>query len=93
MDCSTCKENLSFKVDPVPYLAYESAMARNERTIKRFVIALLVVVALWFSTIGIFVLFLNQYDYSSTEYTQDGEGLNIIGDRNGVGFNVTEDDS
>ena len=86
MDCSTCKEKNH--VEPVPYLAYESAMARNERTVKRLLVAFVVAIVLWFSTIGVFVWFLNQYDYASTEYVQDGEGLNIIGDRN----HVSEDD-
>ena len=81
MDCSLCKEQ---KLEPVPYLAYESSNARNERTVKRLLVAFIVVIALWFSTIGMFVWFLNQYDYASTEYVQDGEGLNIIGDRNHV---------
>jgi hypothetical protein len=28
--------------------------------------------------------YLNEYDFADYEYTQDGEGLNIIGDGNGV---------
>lgn len=28
----------------------------------------------------------SQYDFESYEYQQDGEGLNIIGDRNGVDY-------
>lgn len=86
-DCKTCKEG---RIEPVPYLAHESSMARFERTIKRLVVALIVVIALWFCTIGMFVWYLNQYGFESYEYTQDGEGLNIIGDRNGVGFYVAE---
>ena len=86
MDCSTCKE----KVDPVPFLAHESTIARLERTIKRLILTLVFVTVLWFSTIGMFVWYLNQYDFESYTYQQDGEGLNIIGDRNGVDFNVAE---
>ena len=86
-DCSTCKEH---KVDPVPFLAHESTVARMERTIKRLVLTLIFISALWFSTIGMFVWYLNQYDFESYTYQQDGEGLNIIGDRNGVDFNVPE---
>lgn len=88
-DCQTCKERKQ-AVEPVPYIAHESDMARQERTIKRLIAALFVVIALWFSTIGVFIWYLNQYDFESYEYTQDGEGLNIIGDRNGVGFYVAE---
>ena len=88
MDCSTCKEK---KADPVPYIAHESALARNERTIKRLISAIIVVLLLWFATIGMFIWYINQYDFSAISYEQDGEGINIIGDRNGVGFDVTED--
>lgn len=84
-DCNSCEKKRA--VDPVPYVVHESAMARNERTVKRIVIALLVVIILWFATVCTFVWYLNQYDFESYEYTQDGEGVNIIGDGNGVGYN------
>lgn len=69
-------------------------IANARRDSKRWFIALIVVVALWFSTIGIFVFYLYQYDFSSTtEITvdgkdgtalyQDGEG-NVI--NNGDGY-------
>ena len=92
MDCNSCKEKHQH-VDPVPYLAHESALARNERTIKRVIIALILVLLLWFATIGLFIWYINQYDFSAISYEQDGQGINIIGDRNGVGFDVTENDS
>lgn len=88
-DCKTCKESRQ-NVEPVPYIAHESAMARQERTIKRLIITLMVIIFLWFATIGGFVWYLNQYDFESYVYKQDGEGLNIIGDRNGVDFHVSE---
>lgn len=55
---------------------------------KRWFWAFITVLLLWFATIGGFVWFLNQYNFSSetTEYTQDGQGLNIIGDENGVNY-------
>ena len=90
MDCTTCKEK-TVHVDPVPYLAHESALARNERTLKRVITDLIIVLLLWFATIGMFIWYINQYDFSAISYEQDGEGINIIGDRNGVGFDVTED--
>ena len=47
--------------------------SKKEKT--RWFIAFLIVVALWFSTIGIFVWYLNQYEFT-TEYvdvtTNDG---------------------
>ena len=89
-DCNTCKEKQTH-VEPVPYLAHESALARSERAMKRVVVALVAVIILWFATISMFIWYINQYDFSAISYEQDGEGINIIGDRNGVGFDVTED--
>ena len=90
-DCKSCKESRQ-SVEPVPYIVHESAMARQERTIKRLIITLMVIIFLWFATIGGFVWYLNQYDFESYVYEQDGEGLDIIGDRNGVDFHVSESD-
>ena len=87
MNCETCKDR---KAEHVPYIVHESAMARHERTIKRFIIVLIVIAIAWFATIGLFVWYLDQYDFIGTEYVQDGQGVNIIGDRNGVDFNVPE---
>lgn len=93
MDCSSCKEK---KVDPVPYIVHESAMARNERTIKRLVIALIVTVVMLFACNAAWLCVWQLYDYTSDEtvytYQQDGEGVNIIGDRNGVDYNGSESD-
>ena len=74
----------------VPYIVYESAQAKNERIVKRLVIALIVAVGLVFASNMAWLYFMSQYDYSGTEtktlemYTQDGEGTNIIGDSNEV---------
>ena len=84
-DCSACKGHTP-KPENVPYLVYEGAQARNERSVKRLVCLLLVVIFLWACTIGAFMLYLNQYDFAGYEYTQDGEGVNIIGDKNGVDY-------
>lgn len=48
---------------------------------KNWFIAFIIVLCMWFATIGIFVWYLNQYDFSSESYTeiaQDGEGTNQI---------------
>lgn len=34
--------------------------------------------------------YINQYDFESYTYKQDGAGVNIIGDGNGVDFDVSE---
>lgn len=90
MDCQKCKERKT--AEPVPYIVHESAMARNERTIKRLVIALIIAVALIFASNAAWIYVWQLYDYASEEtvYTQDGEGVNIIGDRNTAGIYGTE---
>ena len=88
MDCNSCEKRKT--VDPVPYIVHESAMARNERTIKRLVIALIIAVVLLFAGNAAWLYAWMQYDYVSeetiTEYQQDGEGLNIIGNDNEAGI-------
>lgn len=89
MSCETCKEHK--EASPVPYIVHESAMARNERNMKRVVVLLVVVIIVWLITIGAFLYMWQLYDYADEEtvytYQQDGEGVNIIGDRNGVDYN------
>ena len=84
MGCKECTN----KPELVPYIVHESAMARNERSVKRLVIALIVAIALIFASNAAWLYAWCQYDYSSqdTVYTQDGEGVNIIGNRNTAGI-------
>ena len=68
----------------VPYIVHESAMARNERHIKRLVIALIVAVVMIVLSNLAWLYLWNSYEYvgDATTYTQEGEGVNIIGDEN-----------
>jgi hypothetical protein len=75
------------KPESVPYIVFEGEMARQERHVKRLWIALLAAITALALTVGIFVWYLNQYDFTS--YEQDGKGVNIIGDGNGVDYNGT----
>ena len=68
-NCDACREIKT--AEPVPYIVHESAMARNERNMKRLVIALIVLALLWFATIGIGVYAWMQYDYTSEENVVD----------------------
>lgn len=68
----------------VPYIVFEGEIARQERHIKRLWIALISAVVAIVLIVGGFLLYLNQYDFAS--YQQDGEGVNIVGDGNGVDF-------
>ena len=65
----------------VPYLVFEGQMARNERSIKRLVIALIIAVILIFATNMAWLYAWNLYDYSTeTVEIDSGEGIaNYIG--------------
>jgi hypothetical protein len=62
------------------------AQARNERNVKRLVIALIVAIDLMFVSNMAWLWAWNSYDYSSEEQIitaeQDGEGVNIVGGGN-----------
>lgn len=68
----------------VPYIVFESEMARQERHIKRLTAALITAIIACILITGGFIWYLNQYDFTS--YDQDGEGVNIIGNLNGVDY-------
>lgn len=77
----------------VPYIVYEGAQARSERSIKRLIVAIVVSVVVIFASNLMWLYAWMQYDYSdysnSQDYSQDGEGLNIIGSGNGVDYGAT----
>lgn len=75
----------SKRPEAVPYIVFQREIARQERHIKRLWIALVVAMLVIALTVGVFVWYLNQYDFTS--YDQDGQGVNIIGDMNGVDYN------
>lgn len=53
----------------VPYIVYESAEAKNERIIKRLIIALVITIVLMFATNIIWVIEFCSFDYSTEETT------------------------
>lgn len=53
-----------------------------DRTIHRMFIIIIVLLCIIVLLVGGLVWLWTSCDFISTEYTQDGEGLNIIGDRN-----------
>lgn len=85
-----------FDNQPIPYILYESEMARHERTIKRLIITVIVCISLLFASNLAWLYAWNSYDYVSTEsstVTVDGkDGIaNYIGNdgdiSNGEGGN------
>lgn len=69
-------------VEPVPYVAYESALARQDKHIKQLFIALIAAIVVTLASNAIWLYCWMQYDYSSDTYTiesQDGGNANFIG--------------
>ena len=72
---------------------HEAEVSRFERHIKRLWIALIIaVVSIVLCNVS-WLIYINQYDFEDYEYTQDGTGVNIIGDSNGVDYYGAEVDS
>ena len=69
----------------VPFVAYEHTMSRFERTIKRLIILLGIVIVLLCGTNLAWLYVWNQYDTSSvTVDTEEGGSANYIGDYNNL---------
>lgn len=82
----------------IPYITHEAAMARAERTIKRLTIGIILItilsiLAIWGATYTIdkgWRDYFSECDISSYDYSQDGGGVNIVGNSNGVDYNGAE---
>ena len=66
----------------IPYIVYESSQAKNERTVKRLVVALIIAIVFMFISNALWLWAWMQYDYVGDEdtisYTQDGSRFNNI---------------
>ena len=78
----------------IPYIVFESSMARAERQSTRLIVALVITVILMIASNLAWLYMWSSYEYvgdsTETTYSQDGEGVNIIGDKNNYG---TENES
>ena len=85
-NCETCKGKEAHAPESVPYIVHESSMARMERQIKRLWIALIVsIIVAVIAPLTVHFGWLHyESQFETYEYTQDGEGTNIIGDGNDV---------
>ena len=88
----------------IPRLVWERDQARASHTIRALVIVMITLLVALLATVGAFLWyihekdkewldFLNQYDFESYDYQQDGHGVNIIGDSNGVDYYGAETES
>lgn len=88
-DCISTDQRVSEleSTPSVPYFAHEGMMARNERTIKRLVIALIVSIILIFASNALWLYCWMQYDYVGSESVDiDGkDGIaNYIGNNGDI---------
>ena len=56
--------------NPVPYIVHEGVMARNERTVKRLTVALVLAIVLMFVSNALWLYAWTQYDYSGSDTTK-----------------------
>ena len=54
-------------VEKIPFIVFESAQAKNERTIKKLVLAVIISIMVIFASNAIWLYAWIQYDYSSEE--------------------------
>lgn len=78
MDCKDCNKN-NKAVDHVPYISHEADMARQERTIKRLWIALIIVILLFAGSNLAWTIYEAQFKTVITQEVEqqaDGSGNN-----------------
>ena len=75
----------------VPFAAFEASEERADRRDRRHWIGHIIELAIIVLMAALFIWYLNQYDFCAETVQQDGEGVNIIGDRNGVDYFGSED--
>lgn len=81
----------------VPYIVYEGAEAKSERTIKRLIIALIITVVLMFATNVVWIIEICSFDYTETETTttvEAGDGIaNYIGQDGDINNGMRENEN
>ena len=82
----------------VPYIVYEGAQARQERTIKRLIITIIIAVAMLFASNAIWIYAWTLYDYGSevqqVDFDSGDGGVNNFVGRDFQGdLNNGEDES
>lgn len=73
-------------MEQIPYIVFESEMARHERTIKRLLILLVISVLLLFISNVAWLWFFNQFDVETQTVSQelDSGNANFIGNNGAI---------
>ena len=78
------------EIKSIPYIVFEGAQARNERAVKRLVIALIVTILLMFASNGIWLYCWMQFDYVTEDSSITLDALqgdaNFIGERGNINY-------
>lgn len=76
----TCNECGAHDAPSIPYIAYESAKARDERNFRRLWVVILVLIGLLFGTNAAWLWYESRYASEDIDITakQDGSGTNIV---------------
>ena len=96
-NCKECKDKRATEIiapENVPYIVHEAAMARNERNVKRLVIALVVAIVLAFATNVGWLIYESQFEVvQDTTITQENENgyNNYIGNDGDINYGKTND--
>ena len=80
-NCSNCNHE-NKNPEAVPYIVHESAMARAERSAKRFWVVVIMLIVLLVGTNGAWLWYESQFEVVETttiEAEQDGSGVNVVG--------------
>lgn len=83
-DCKACKE-ARLKIEPVPYIVHEAALARLERVIRRLWILLIILLLLFVGTNAGWIYYESQFEIVETtttdidQFTRDGGNNFIVG--------------
>lgn len=82
----------------IPYIAFESEMARHERTVKRLLVALALAIVLLCASNIAWLWFFNQFDFRSQSVmfdTSDGGDNSYIGNNGDIinGFDGSNNDN
>lgn len=83
----------------IPYIAFESVQARNERHFKRLWITIIILAIMLFASNALWIWFIYGTDYETYEITADDNsnanyiGGDMDGDINNGGENKSEEDN
>lgn len=89
------------KTKDVPYIVYESESARHERTVKRLLNVIIILIVMIVASNLAWLWVWNQYDFTSESYSVEndgnsnllGAGASMNGVTNGIESGVQEKDS